>query len=269
MASGSTASRPLTAADSAETPGSRPGAATERAISSGSAAAVTVSSLVNITMPSTTCRISRTFPGHGLDAQELGDPPTLLLTLGFDRAPRPSSRAPEQGGRARRTDPWLAAGPELCRQGAVVGQRRRDAHDAVPAAAAQQPSHAVPPLAPHDETPLADRDLAPSARHADRLAGHDVVRAVFPDRQGHLVRLGAGQVYHALPRASYGLDVGHRDGPEPRARAADQRGREPDDDDSGENGPERSRAVRCHRLSPLVRVNNHEISQLWRRGGQP
>jgi len=84
MASRSTASRSRTAADSAETPGSRPVAATERAISSGSAAAVTVSSLVNITMPSTTCRISRTFPGHGLDAQELGDPPTLLLTLGFD-----------------------------------------------------------------------------------------------------------------------------------------------------------------------------------------
>src|SRR5439155_51213 len=84
MASRSTASRSRTAADSAETPGSRPVAATERAISSGSAAAVTVSSLVNITMPSTTCRISRTFPGHGLDAQERGDPPTLLLTLGFD-----------------------------------------------------------------------------------------------------------------------------------------------------------------------------------------
>ena len=44
MASRSTASRSRTAADSAETPGSRPVAATERAISSGSAAAVTVSS---------------------------------------------------------------------------------------------------------------------------------------------------------------------------------------------------------------------------------
>src|SRR5262245_6401165 len=64
MTSRSTAPRSQTAADSAWAPCSPPGAATERAISSGIAAAVTVSSLVNITMPSTTCRISRTFPGH-------------------------------------------------------------------------------------------------------------------------------------------------------------------------------------------------------------
>src|SRR2546426_430274 len=63
------------------------------------------------------------------------------LPLGTVHPPRgglrSSARLDDEGGRARGTDPWLAAGPELCRQGPVVGKRRRDAQDAVPAAAAQ------------------------------------------------------------------------------------------------------------------------------------
>src|SRR5882724_3851732 len=64
MASHSTESRFGTVADSAKTWGGCRAPAVKKAISSGSCAAVTVSSSVDMTIPSTTFRISRTFPGQ-------------------------------------------------------------------------------------------------------------------------------------------------------------------------------------------------------------
>src|SRR5882724_5676623 len=102
--------------------------------------------------------------------------------------PSPSQKA----GGWRRNCLWgarveLTAAPKLCRQSAVAS------------------------LALHDQASAAEHDLAPSARLTDRVAGHEVVRAVLSDRQLDIVRLGAWLVHHALPRASHGLDVGHHD----------------------------------------------------------
>src|SRR6267378_3198165 len=144
--------------------------------------------------------------------------------------PSPSQKA----GGWRRNCLWgarveLIAAPKLCRQSAVVS------------------------LALHDQASAAEHDLAPSARLTDRVAGHEVVRAVLSDRQLDIVRLGAWLVHHALPRASHGLDVGHRDGRNRAdASAAGQRGYESDYNGHGGNGYHRASAVGYHRFSPLA-----------------
>src|SRR5882724_4010984 len=147
--------------------------------------------------------------------------------------PSPSQKA----GGWRRNCLWgarveLTAAPKLCRQSAVAS------------------------LALHDQASAAEHDLAPSARPTDRLAGHEVVRAVLSDRQLDIVRLGAWLVHHALPRASHGLDVGHHDGRNRAdASAAGQRGYESDCNGHGDNGPERTSAAGYHRFSPVERVH--------------
>src|SRR2546425_3792 len=168
--------------------------------------------------------------------------------------PSPSQKA----GGWRRHCMWgarveLTAAPELCRQSAVVGACRVDVHHKVAGLISHQRSYAAASLALHDQASAAEHDLAPSARLTDRLAGHEVVRAVLSDRQLDIVRLGAWLVHHALPRASHGLDVGHHDGRNRAdANATGQRGYESDYNDNRDNGPERTSAVGYHRFSPLA-----------------
>src|SRR5882724_2891416 len=98
--------------------------------------------------------------------------------------PSPSQKA----GGWRRQCLWgarveLTAAPKLCRQSAVVGECRVDVHHKVAGLISHQRSYAAASLALHDQASAAEHDLAPSARLTDRLAGHEVVRAVLSDRQ--------------------------------------------------------------------------------------
>src|SRR5712692_451635 len=167
------------------------------------------------------------------------------------------SPSPKAGG-WRRHCMWgarveLTAAPKLCRQSAVVGECRIDVHHEVTGLISHRRSYAATPLALHDQATAAEHDLAPSARLTDRSAGHEVIRAVLSDRQLDIVRLGAWFVHDALPRTSHGLDVGHHDGRNRAdASATGQRGDESEYNGHGDNGPDRTSAVGCHRFSPLA-----------------